>query len=210
MRLDVFLALMPDLPITEYRPRDLQLYVNKLQWLPLEYGREGKHSAKIRALGPAMAIERNKAEQCWEPMARKTMEDGYLQVMKAVINDAVRNGGFTHPLAGARIAWPKNAKPSVAREALDDERLNAVFRLCQSATRTQHGPKQAKTLNPRIGRQLSTTNAARRQALSSGSSLTFESLEGFPAGSRRASLRDANRHFSFRDGLRSRSASRSR
>ena len=48
------------------------------------------------------------------------------------------------------------------------------------------------------------------ESAASGSSLTFESLEGFPAGSRRASLRDANRHFSFRDGLRSRSASRSR
>ena len=128
MRLDVFLALMPDKPITAYRPRDLQLYVNELQWLPLQFGREGKDTAEIRALGPLKAIERNREEKCWEPMARKTLEDGYLQIMKAVINDSVRNGGFTHPLAGARIAWPKNAKPSVAREALDDTTVNEAFR----------------------------------------------------------------------------------
>ena len=44
----------------------------------------------------------------------------------------------------------------------------------------------------------------------SGSNLTIESRDGFRAGSRRASLGDANRHFSFHHGRRSRSASRSR
>jgi hypothetical protein len=130
MRLDAFLALMGDKPIDVFKPRDLQLYVNTLQYLPVEFGREGKHSEEIRAIGPRAAVDRNRVEKCWEPLSRKTIEDGYLQVFKAVVNAAVRNYELGHhPFAGARIAWPKFAKPSVAREALDDETLNMVFQL---------------------------------------------------------------------------------
>jgi len=130
MRLDAFLALMGDKSIDAFKPRDLQLYVNLLQYLPVEFGREGKHSEEIRLLGARAAVERNQIEKCWEPLSRKTIEDGYLQVFKAVVNAAVRNYELGHhPFAGARIAWPKFAKPSVAREALDDETLNKVFQL---------------------------------------------------------------------------------
>jgi integrase len=130
MRLDVFLALMGDKPIDAFKPRDLQLYVNTLQYLPVEFGRDGKHSPEIRSIGPRAAVERNAVERCWEPLSRKTLEDGYLQVFKAVVNDCVRNHSLPHhPFAGARIAWPKFAKPSVSREALDDETVNRVFSL---------------------------------------------------------------------------------
>lgn len=130
MRLDVFLALMGDKPIDAFVPRDLQLYVNTLQYLPVEFGRDGKDSAEIRLIGARAAAERNSVERCWEPLSRKTIEDGYVQIFKAVVNDAVRNCGLSHhPFAGARIAWPKFTKASVAREALDDETVNRVFSL---------------------------------------------------------------------------------
>ena len=80
LRLDVYLALMGDKPIVDFCPRDLQLYVNELQHLPLEFGREGEHSAEIRELGPRAAdADPNDAKQgrnAARVLARVLVEDG--------------------------------------------------------------------------------------------------------------------------------------
>ncbi len=48
LRAEIFIDLMGDLPFDTYRPKDLQDYVNLLQYLPLEYTRAGKdHTGNV-------------------------------------------------------------------------------------------------------------------------------------------------------------------
>jgi hypothetical protein len=52
LRAEIFIELMGDLPFDTYRPKDLQDYVNLLQYLPLEYTRDGKEHAALQHMSP--------------------------------------------------------------------------------------------------------------------------------------------------------------
>lgn len=129
MRAAAFKALVGDRPIDCYLPIDLQNFVNELQYVPLELSREGENTEELRQMGIHAAIAKNKAESCYEPLALKTIQDGYVQTVRAVINNAVGLRRLRNPFDGYRVRWPDNAKPSVKREALDYEKVDKVFRL---------------------------------------------------------------------------------
>ena len=63
-------------------PIDLQNYVNELQYLPLQFSQKGDDTAELHAMGIHAAIARNKKEPCYEPIALKTMQDGYVQIVR--------------------------------------------------------------------------------------------------------------------------------
>jgi hypothetical protein len=129
LRATLFITVLGDRPIDCYMPNDLQTFVNDLCHLPVQFGKDGPHHAEIREMGAVKAISVNRTESRWEPLARKTIEDGHLQVVKAIINQAVQNYSIRHPLPAVRINWPRTAKASVKREALDAATLGEVFRL---------------------------------------------------------------------------------
>ena len=129
MRAATFKALVGDRPIDCYLPIDLQNFVNELQYVPLELSREGDNTEELRQMGIHAAIAKNKAESCYEPLALKTIQDGYVQTVRAVINNAVGLHRLRNPFEGYRVRWPDNAKPSVKREALDYEKVDKVFKL---------------------------------------------------------------------------------
>jgi hypothetical protein len=110
-------------------PIDLQNFVNELQYVPLELSREGENTGELRQMGIHAAIAKNKVESCYEPLALKTIQDGYVQTVRAIINGAVGLHRLRNPFDGYRVRWPDNAKPSVEREALDYEKVDKVFRL---------------------------------------------------------------------------------
>jgi integrase len=128
-RVQVFKDLMGDRPLDCYVPMDLQQYVNELQYLPLEYNREGEDHEMLRAMGARAAVDINKRDRSWKTLAITTMQDGYIQVVKAVISTATGLHRLRDPFAGYKIRWPDDAKPSVKREALDHAKLNKVFKL---------------------------------------------------------------------------------
>ena len=80
-------------------------------------------------MGIHAAIAKNKAESCYEPLALKTIQDGYAQTVRAIITNAVGLHRLRNPFEGYRVRWPDNAKPSVKREALDYEKVDKVFKL---------------------------------------------------------------------------------
>jgi len=128
-RAATFIALVGDRPIDCYLPIDLQNFVNELQYVPLELSREGENTEDLQRMGIHAAIEKNKTESCYEPLALKTIKDGYVQTVRAIINNAVGLRRLRNPFDGYRVRWPDNAKPSVKREALDYEKVDKVFRL---------------------------------------------------------------------------------
>jgi integrase len=149
----VLIAVASDKPVDRYMPNEIQRYVNDLCFLPVEFGRNGPHAEEIRSLGASKAIEVNRKQSCWEPLARKTVQDGYLQLAKAVIARAIQNASLKHPFPELRIEWPTIAKASVKREALDAETLDEVFRLGLASGYLDDGilPALAATTSRRIG-----------------------------------------------------------
>jgi hypothetical protein len=119
LRAATFKALAGDRPIDCYLPIDLQNFVNELQYVPLELSREGENTEELKQMGIHAAIAKNKADSCYEPLALKTIQDGYVQAVRAIINGAVGLHRLRNPFEGYRVRWPVNAKPSVKREALD-------------------------------------------------------------------------------------------
>ncbi|MBR0990744.1 hypothetical protein JQ580_08465 [Bradyrhizobium japonicum] len=128
-RTHVFKTLVGDRPLHAYMPIDLQNYVNELQYLPLQFSQKGDQTEELLAMGIAAAIAKNKKERCYEPIALKTMQDGYVQIVRAIIHAATGLHRLRDPFQGFRVRWPDNAKPSVKRESIDYETLNRVFRL---------------------------------------------------------------------------------
>lgn len=128
-RTQVFKTLVGDRPLDQYMPIDLQNYVNELQYLPLQFSQKGDQTEELQAMGIKAAIAKNKAEHCYEPIALKTMQDGYVQIVRAMIHTATGLHRLRDPFQGFRVRWPDNAKPSVKRESIDYETLNCVFRL---------------------------------------------------------------------------------
>jgi integrase len=128
-RIQVFKDLKGDRPLDCYVPMDLQQYVNELQYLPLEYNREGGDHEMLRAMGARTAVDVNKRDRSWKTLGIKTMQDGYVQVVKAVISTATGLHRLRDPFTGYKIRWPDDAKPSVKRETLDHAKLNGVFKL---------------------------------------------------------------------------------
>jgi hypothetical protein len=128
-RVQVFKDLMGDRPLDCYVPMDMQQYVNELQYLPVQYNRKGGDHNLLRAMGARAAVDVNKRDRSWETIGIKTMQDGYVQVVKAIIGTATGLHPLRDPFAGYTIRWPDDAKPSVQRETLDHGKLNVVFGL---------------------------------------------------------------------------------
>jgi integrase len=129
LRTGVFKTLVGDRPLDQYLPIDLQNYVNELQYLPLQLSQQGEKTEELLAMGVHAAIARNKAEHCYEPIGLKTMQDGYVQIVRTIINTATGLHPVRDPFQGFRVRWPDNAKPSVKRESLDYEKIDRLFRL---------------------------------------------------------------------------------
>lgn len=129
LRAGVFRELLGNKPATAYFAKDLQDFGSLLQYLPVAYTRQGEEHEALQHMTPQWLIARNKEFKCWEPLALKTLQDGYFQVVRTIFATGALTHRFHNPFAGLRIRWPKNAKPSVKREALDYEKLDKVFDL---------------------------------------------------------------------------------
>ncbi|OLP56016.1 hypothetical protein BJF92_19480 [Rhizobium rhizosphaerae] len=61
-------------------------------------------------------------------MARKTLDEGYLAVVKAAIRSAITAGGFSDPFAGAKITIPKTAASPRKATPIGFTKMNGPFR----------------------------------------------------------------------------------
>ena len=118
-RLALFIELIGDHPVDTYVPADLQAFV--MQYWP------GDNNQRDPELTPWQVIEDNK-DLHLKPLAEKTLQEGYLAVIKAVIRSAITAGGFTDPFAGARIRIPKTAASPRKATPIGTSKINALFR----------------------------------------------------------------------------------
>jgi hypothetical protein len=120
-RLALFIELIGDHPVDTYVPADLQAFVNQMKYWP------GDSNKRDLDLTPWQVIEDNK-DLHLKPLAEKTLQEGYLAVIKAAIRSTLTAGGFTDPFAGAKITIPKTAASPRKATPIGTTKMNALFR----------------------------------------------------------------------------------
>jgi hypothetical protein len=123
MRRQTALDVMLDKYVDEYFPSDLQNYVNKMQFWPGTVTKRddmaGKSTLEILEVNKNFALK---------PMARKTMEDGYVANLRTMMRHGLMDHRYRDPFAGAKITYPQTLRSSKPREGLSLDVINQVFR----------------------------------------------------------------------------------
>lgn len=120
-RLALFIELIGDHPVDTYVPADLQAFINYMQYWP------GDNNQRDPELTPWQVIKDNK-DLHLKPLAEKTLQEGYLAVIKAAIRSQITAGGFTDPFAGAKIRIPKTAASPRKATPIGTSKMNTLFR----------------------------------------------------------------------------------
>ncbi|WP_156186924.1 hypothetical protein [Afipia felis] len=121
LRRQTFIDLIGDRPVDQYFPNDLQDYVTAMQFWPA-------NATKRAGAGETRTILDSNRSLALKPLARKTMQDGYLANVKTMMRFGMMKPNYRDPFAGARIRWPKTYGTSAVREGVDDAVINATFR----------------------------------------------------------------------------------
>ena len=120
-RIDLFIELIGDHPVDTYTGTDLQAFIELLKFWPAE---EKERDVKKT---PWEIIEDNQDLHLL-PLARKTLSEGYMAVIKAVINSGQTQHDYSTPIARAKLIYPDTARPSVAAEPLSGQKVELLLR----------------------------------------------------------------------------------
>jgi len=122
-RLTLFIELIGDHPIDRYTPTDLQAFINLIKfWPPKE-----KH--RPPSLSAMEIIDSNRDySKGW--LAKTTMQNGYMGVIKPVFSDAAPRYDFDNPVKNVALKYPKSARDKIPAEPLSSKKLNQLFRTC--------------------------------------------------------------------------------
>jgi integrase len=120
MRLNMFVELIGDHPIDTYTAADLQAFVHLM----------GKWPAKEKERPAGMStidIIRWNAELQVVPLAKKTLENGYVAVVKSVFGSRTSTYDYVNPMGGARLRYPDSARETVSAEPLGADKISRLF-----------------------------------------------------------------------------------
>ena len=120
MRLNLFVELIGDHPIDTYTPADLQAFVHLMGYWP--------RNAKDRPVGMStIDIIRSNADLKVLPLAKATLEDGYVAVVKSVFGWNPTTYGYVNPVQGVTLRYPASARKSISAEPLGSEKISKLF-----------------------------------------------------------------------------------
>lgn len=120
-RIDLFIELIGDHPVDTYTGTDLQAFIELLKYWPAE---EKERDARKTA---REIIEDNR-DLHLRPLARKTLSEGYMAIIKTVINSGQTQHDYSTPIARAKLVYPDTARPPVAAEPLSGQKVEILLR----------------------------------------------------------------------------------
>jgi len=123
LRRQTFIDVMDDRPIDQYRPRDLQRYVNKMQFWPANVTKRSDMGDKTTT----QILEANQ-NLALKTMALNTMENGYVANVRTMARHGMADYGYSDPFSGVKLSWPPMLRRPQPREAISVEVTNRVFR----------------------------------------------------------------------------------
>lgn len=119
-RAELFKALIGDHPVDTYTPTDLQAYVNALKYWPARPADRGEGSTPEQILVGNVDLH-------LKPMARKTILDGYVTIVKTIISSGATAYEYRSLLAGVSVDVPDTAMPSKSVSPLSAQKIGNIF-----------------------------------------------------------------------------------
>lgn len=110
-RLNLFVELIGDHPIDTYTATDLQAFIELLKHWPSNAKHRPAH------LSAREIIASNQPPR-FKTLARKTLEEGYVTAVRAVMNSGQKAHSYNSPSIGAGLTYPESAAASVSTEPL--------------------------------------------------------------------------------------------
>lgn len=121
MRCDLFAELIGDHPVDTYDGADLQAYIDYLAFWP------ANTNERPADLTPWQILDGNK-DLHLQPLAMKSLSEGYLSVVKRVIRFEMTKRGYRDPFAGVKLFYPRTAAPSRSAQPLSAQAITRIFR----------------------------------------------------------------------------------
>ncbi|CDZ72565.1 Putative integrase/resolvase recombinase protein [Neorhizobium galegae bv. orientalis] len=118
-RLNLFVELIGDHPINTYTGTDLQAFIDLMKFWP----KNPKH--RLDHLTAREIIASNNPT-VFETLARKTLEEGYVAVIKSALNSGQTDYDYS-PIAGAKLKYPDSARAPVNTEPLGYAKIQKLF-----------------------------------------------------------------------------------
>tara|TARA_R110002020_G_scaffold364263_4_gene576641 strand:+ start:28160 stop:29317 length:1158 start_codon:yes stop_codon:yes gene_type:complete len=106
MRLNLFIELIGNHPIDRYTPTDLQAFINLVQFWP------SKHKDKPSHLTAREIIDSNR-DFSKKSIAKNTLQNGFMGVIKPVFSNAATQHAFDNPVKNVALKYPKAARDAV-------------------------------------------------------------------------------------------------
>lgn len=119
-RLNLFVELIGDHPIDTYTPTDLQAFIDLMKYWP------AKQKDRDGNLTPRQIIAGNQDFHL-ETLALKTLQEGYVAVVKTVFGSRTTTYDYSNPIAGAKLVYPDSARDSVPTEPLSKKKVDLLL-----------------------------------------------------------------------------------
>lgn len=120
-RINLFMELIGDHAVDTYTLTDLQAYVEFLKYWP------AKPKNRDNSKTPRQIIADN-ADLHLKPLSRKTLQDGYIPVVKSVIAHGTTIYGYTSQVAGTHLKYPETAAASIPSEPLSYDKISKLVK----------------------------------------------------------------------------------
>jgi len=120
-RINLFMELIGDHPVDTYTLTDLQAYVELLKYWPAKLkNRDNEKTAR--------QIIADNADLHLKPLGKKSLQDGYIPVVKSVIAHGSTIYGYTSQVAGTRLKYPETAAASIPSEPLSYDKISKLVK----------------------------------------------------------------------------------
>lgn len=119
-RLNLFVELIGDHPVDTYTATDLQAFIELLKHWPSNAKHRPGHMT-------AREIIASNQPPRFKTLSRKTMEEGYVTAVRAVMNSGQKAHSYNSPSIGANLTYPDSAAASVPTEPLGSEKIQRLL-----------------------------------------------------------------------------------
>ncbi len=120
MRRDLFIEFIGDHPVDTYTSADLQAFVEFLRYWPARQSDRPEHMSarQIVAMNKDLHLR---------PLAFKTVRDGFVGTIKAMVRHCMTDYEYDDPFRGARINYPTTAARQQSAEPLGSNQISRIF-----------------------------------------------------------------------------------
>ncbi|CDN94737.1 hypothetical protein [Agrobacterium tumefaciens] len=118
-RLNLFVELIGDHPVDTYTATDLQALIDLIKYWPKDTKFRPEHLT-------AREIIDSNQDYRFETLAKKTLEEGYVAVVKAALNSGQVKYDY-RPIGNAKLVYPDLARSTVHTEPLGSAKIQKLF-----------------------------------------------------------------------------------